>query len=173
MYKYVIKDLMAAGRYLPHTLVFAVVLLVVIVGINHKRREKGKVPVRVLPTTFFVAYGFLVLLMTFLSRSEVGYTGIDLRLFSSFGINRRNNAYIIENILLFVPFGFGGAWVGAARNVFLSLLLGAGISFFIESMQYATGRGVFQLDDIMTNTVGMVIGCVIFGVCNLLFRRRR
>ena len=172
MYSYVIKDLLSASRYLPHAIVFTAIVATLVWVINRKRRKGRKKPLPMVSTTFFVSYALLVLLITFLSREEGGNTGIYLKLFSSFGINNRNNAYIIENILLFVPLGVAGAWLGLAHSCFVSILLGAGFSFFIESLQYVTGRGVFQVDDILTNAVGMLIGCLLFKLCNTLFRRR-
>ncbi len=172
MFNYVIKDLVSACRYLPYAMVFTAIVAMLIWMINRRRRKGGKKPVAMVSTTFFVAYGLLVLLITFLSREEGGNTGMYLKLFSSFGINNRNNAYIIENILLFVPLGLAGAWLGVTRSCFVSVLFGVGYSFLIESLQYVTGRGVFQLDDILTNTVGMLLGCLLYKVCNLLFKRR-
>ena len=45
--------------------------------------------------------------------------------------------------------------------------MGVGVvsSLFIEIMQWLTKTGYFELDDIMTNTLGMLIGyliCVLF-----------
>ena len=31
---------------------------------------------------------------------------MDLELFSTWGINDRNNAFVVENVLLFIPYGF-------------------------------------------------------------------
>ena len=47
------------------------------------------------------------------------------------------------------------------------IMMGVGVvsSLFIEIMQWLTKTGYFELDDIMTNTLGMLIGyliCVLF-----------
>ena len=90
---------------------------------------------------------------------------MDLELFSTWGINDRNNAYVIENVLLFIPYGFLCGWnfIGA-RNLFRCAALGAVTSFGIEWMQLMTGRGYFQIDDILTNILGTVIGWIIFRI---------
>ena len=69
----------------------------------------------------------------------------------------RNN--FIGNILLFIPFGavfpliceWGRKWDKI-------LLLGLGMSIIVETVQMITGRGYFDFDDIMLNTIGTAIG---------------
>lgn len=173
MCKYVIKDLVAASVYLPHAIVMAMLVALIILWLNKKRISKGKKPLALVPVTLFVAYTLLVLLMTFLSREDNGASGMYLKLFSSWGINSRNNAYFIENILLFIPLGFFTSWaIRVARNCVCSLVWGLGFSLCIESLQYITGRGVFQVDDILTNGLGMLVGCILFGICNWVYTRR-
>lgn len=96
-------------------------------------------------------------------QGEREQTGMDLELFSTWGINDRNNAYVVENVLLFIPYGFLGAWTsGRLRRILLCGVFGFLTSVGIESLQLVTRRGFFQIDDILTNTLGTVIGCGIF-----------
>lgn len=69
---------------------------------------------------------------------------------------------IVGNIFVFSPFG----WLGLYFRKF-SQLIPATFSFLIiisliESLQYLTGRGVADIDDIFLNTVGMLIGFFLF-----------
>ncbi len=84
----------------------------------------------------------------------------------------RNNAFVVENILLFIPYGFACPWVfRRARNLFCCTLIGAVTSLGIESLQLLTRRGYFQIDDILTNTLGTILGFLIYwlwrGVCRI------
>ena len=45
-------------------------------------------------------------------------------------------------------------------------------SLGIELLQLATQRGFFQIDDILTNTLGAVVGYLFFGVISTLFRKK-
>ena len=97
---------------------------------------------------------------------------MDLELFSTWGINERNNAYVVENVLLFIPYGFVLAWADVRqRNFFCNLLTGALTSFAIEYMQLVTQRGYFQIDDILTNILGTILGFLCYwllhGICRL------
>ena len=38
------------------------------------------------------------------------------------------------------------------------LLVSLGLVLYIETMQYFTGRGIFDIDDIFGNTLGAMIG---------------
>lgn len=173
MFKYIIKDLMATCGYLPYGIGLVIIVGLITGGINRTRRRSNKPGVEVIPVTLLVAYGLTVLLITFLSREDRGSTGMYLELFSSWGINARNNAYFIENILLFVPLGFFYSWVVKAKGSCIAgLLLGLSFSFCIESLQLVTGRGVFQVDDILTNGLGMLAGTTLFHLCNWVYRRR-
>lgn len=61
------------------------------------------------------------------------------------------------NILWFVPFGFLlKRLTGMAAGKVI--LLGFGVSLFIETMQLVFGVGVFEIDDLLLNTFGVVLG---------------
>ena len=69
---------------------------------------------------------------------------------------------IFGNILIFVPFGFLGI-VFPKLNNFWSLILDFLFAIIIiESLQYFTRLGVFDIDDVILNTVGVAIGFWIY-----------
>ena len=120
-------------------------------------------------------YVAVLLVITYFSRESGTRGGLDLELFSTWGINKRNNAYVVENVLLFIPYGFVLAWADARqRNFFRNLFTGALTSLAIECMQLVTGRGFFQIDDILTNILGTILGFLchwlLHGICGL-FRK--
>ena len=54
-------------------------------------------------------------------------------------------------------------------------MCGFGFALFIEVVQLITGRGVFETDDIINNTIGAMIGYGLFSVvktdiCGSLFK---
>lgn len=160
MFKYLWKDMLDAVQYLPFGLVVGLqfaIILYIYYAIRRKRPDG--VGVRVL----YITYVAIVLCITLFSRESGSREGFDLELFSTWGINDRNNAYVIENILLFVPYGFISAWAFKwVSRLIPSVIFGACSSILIECVQYATKRGYFQIDDILTNLLGSVIGYFIF-----------
>ena len=64
------------------------------------------------------------------------------------------------NILWFAPFGLllrRITGITAAKTMLLGLLL----SLCIETMQFIFGTGVFEIDDLIPNTVGTLSGAVL------------
>jgi glycopeptide antibiotics resistance protein len=66
---------------------------------------------------------------------------------------------VLGNIAAFIPFGFlipqmRDARTGIARVALLSLALSA----LIEALKYASGRRIADVDDLLLNTLGGVVG---------------
>lgn len=111
----------------------------------------------------------LLLILTIFEREPGSRQGVSLVLFETFG-SARMNSFVIENVLLFIPFGcLAAGTVRPMRFLPLSAAAGAVCSLCIETVQLLTGRGFFQVDDILLNAIGMGVGCVCFG----LFRSRK
>lgn len=72
---------------------------------------------------------------------------------------------IFGNIIMFTPFGFLGI-VFPKLNDFKTLMINflSGI-IIIESLQYFTRLGVFDIDDIILNTIGVAIGFWVYRFC--------
>ena len=69
------------------------------------------------------------------------------------------HAMFIENIIMFILFGvFLPLLFKKFRNIFLCVLTGFICSCSIEVIQHITQTGYLQVDDVMTNTAGTLIG---------------
>lgn len=80
---------------------------------------------------------------------------------------------ILLNIAMFVPLGFLlPAVFAGARKWYKTLLLVAGVSLFIETVQYFIGRSS-DIDDLIMNTLGGILGYALFALLNLCFKNRR
>lgn len=165
MVQYIIKDMTEVCCYLPYGLaagLFTALLLSIVQDIRVRNNQK---PFSVAAYTGVLMYLTIMLMISFFSRESGSKEGIDMQLLSTWGINNRNKAFFVENIIFFVPYGFLLAWaVRPARRGITAAMLGAVTSLVIESMQLVTGRGVFQIDDIVTNTAGALAGCLLFGI---------
>lgn len=172
MIDYIFRDLAQAVRYLPYGLATGIPIALVVLWLtNRSRKRRRKPPVNWLPLMIFCIYLVVMLAITFLSRESGSSNGIDLKLFSTWGINKRNNAFVVENVLLFIPCGFLCSWnFEWAKKLWKCSLFGAAVSFGIEYLQLVTGRGFFQIDDILTNILGTVIGCLLFKAVSAFHR---
>lgn len=76
------------------------------------------------------------------------------------------------NIIAFIPFGMLLRWARNKNTTFVqALLYSLGFTLVIETVQYITKLGVFDIDDIIMNTLGGVIGYCIYYVTAKLIRR--
>lgn len=165
MFHYICKDLTNALRYLPFGIGAGVLCFSVLVIWNGVRGRRQKERISVVPRTLFFTYLAVIMAITFFSRESGSRQGLDLEFLSTWGINDRNNAYVIENILLFIPYGvLCPVAFRRLRKFWSSLLTGALTSLFVESLQLLTGRGYFQIDDILTNILGTAAGYLLYFV---------
>lgn len=98
----------------------------------------------------------------FLSRSGI-YRELNMHLFSSYkeAYNKMELSLfrnIILNIMLFVPLGFLlPIYTEKLKKLYRVVLIGFITTLIIEIVQYATGMGICEADDIFNNTLGTLI----------------
>ena len=117
------------------------VLLALIVWFNRKR-------IKPLPALYSI---FLILYITLLRRAS-GYDEsirLHLKLLPNAGVWAGN----LLNLILYVPLGWTMKQQGKKAVVIAFIL-----SVFCELMQYATGRGWADVNDVLLNTFGAAIG---------------
>lgn len=70
----------------------------------------------------------------------------------------------ILNIILFIPIGYLISSLIASKknNQMIAIFSGILFSLFIESMQYIFKRGIFDINDILNNTLGSIFGCLLY-----------
>jgi len=69
---------------------------------------------------------------------------------------------ILGNILMFAPFGFLGIIFQKLIDFKTLIINFLSAIILIESLQYFTRLGVFDIDDIILNTVGVAIGFSVY-----------
>lgn len=78
-------------------------------------------------------------------------------------------AMTIENILMFIPYGLLCPIIfDSLKKWYIAVPLGIACSITIEGIQFFTGRGYCQLEDLVMNTAGILIGYLIFKIINRL-----
>lgn len=78
---------------------------------------------------------------------------------------------LFGNILIFVPYGFFISMASSARGFFMTLFYSFGLSLCVEVFQLLTKVGSFDVDDLLLNTIGGVLGYIFFIICNMIRRR--
>lgn len=81
-------------------------------------------------------------------------------------------ANLIGNVAIFIPFGFFMPWASRFRSFFITLFYSFGYSLVVEAFQLITRVGSFDVDDLLLNTIGGIIGYILFVICNTIRRWR-
>lgn len=128
----------------------------------HGKKELTKV--QIISAFFLCCWGILVIGLTALSRGSnfTGSLNID---FLSGYISAWNNWSISElqlilfNMLMFVPLGFllPLLW-RKAEKLWVSLAISFAVTASLETFQFFTGTGIFELDDLFHNLIGSLFG---------------
>lgn len=84
-------------------------------------------------------------------------------------------ALALFNVLLFVPFGFFLAAERALRRgndggvVRMAAVCGFACSLLLETLQFVLRRGTCELDDLLHNTIGAVLGALLWKAAQALY----
>lgn len=79
----------------------------------------------------------------------------------------------IPNIMLFIPLGFFFPIVlKNKRKWYKTMLIAFGITFSVEFIQYFIGRSS-DIDDIITNLLGTIIGYAVFRLANNILEQKK
>ena len=116
---------------------------------------------------------YLVVLLritVFRSRSYPIEMSVNLSLFTDLIATYRENGLlmviylVVGNIVWFVPFGFFLPAIWQKLKSYHTIPLGFCLSLIIEISQLLTGKGMFEIDDLVLNTLGTAAGYLIYKI---------
>lgn len=126
----------------------------------------------------FIIYAVFIVWMTLLMREpRLTERVFEPKLFWAFrdwikGIRfaKEESMQYIQNVMFFIPFGFLFPWKKSWWIVVLSALAA---SVLIEIMQYIFNLGWCEVDDVISNTFGAMIGFGLFTTIEKIYRKYR
>ena len=77
---------------------------------------------------------------------------------------------IVDNVLIFIPFGVFSSMLGGAKSWIGRLAPSFFTSLALEVLQFVLAVGATDITDVMTNTLGGLIGMGVFCLFEKLFR---
>ena len=131
---------------------------------------------KALSISLLIPFMFLVFSETVLARKPAEIAQIELTPFwtlriESDSLRREVLSQVAANIIMFVPLGFLGAWY-AKRNAIIPVVCLSLFSASIEFLQFVLHIGTAEVDDVISNTAGAIIGaaiyCIYQRVCHLI-----
>ncbi len=149
-------------------------------------RNETKKKIRIIGWILFIIYILLLIYFLFLSEEygrkdfaqrDYQYNLVLFQEIRRFWVYRKRVGYLAAflnlagNVIGFLPFGFILPVIGKRmKNGFLVTVCGFCLSLFVESMQLIFKVGSFDVDDLLLNTLGTVLGYLAFSVCNRIRR---
>lgn len=148
------------------------------------RKQRNFSHILLLISTIILILFFTVVVRESLEIRHSGSRGVCLTPFGQvkelFTASNRSFYFwqIVLNILLFIPFGFMlscNLYIHHRQNkLWLSILQsGLFVSISVELLQYITSRGFTEIDDVINNTVGSMIGWLAYDRMLKAVKRKR
>ena len=158
------KDILKLTDMFPYFIIAAVLITCFIYTIFRWHKK-----LKFVLWCLFIFYIEALLWITFFSREPGSRRAIDMTFLYTWGYTAQEHAFFIENIILFVPFGFMMPCIFRMfRKMPVCVMGGFIFSVMIEVVQYITQRGYSQLDDVVTNT----LDCVGFDCRNYIYDKK-
>jgi glycopeptide antibiotics resistance protein len=170
---YILEDLKAAATYIPIGLAVAFLLIGLRFAMTGKgcRRSSG-FPRRLIVEYIFSVYIVTMLSVAFFSREPGSRDSLSLIPFSTWGNTVKAHAYVIENVLMYIPWGIFLPMIWErAKNMGICILAAFSSSLALEILQSVTKRGYGQTDDVLMNTLGALIGYGMWKCVRIVFDR--
>lgn len=157
-----------ALNYVPSLVywgIFAALIVGAAVVLSCKNvRQKG----RVIAGLLLVLYVILVYSNTVFFRPTGVMAGHNFKLFWSYEPFLKGEGPVsvdaILNVLMFLPVGVLYGAASRKSRAWKALLLGACISVSIEALQFFLHRGFSEIDDVLHNALGCLIGWLLYRV---------
>ncbi|SHK40793.1 VanZ family protein [Hespellia stercorisuis] len=162
--EYIIEDILDIAPYLPIGGFFGVTALVAVLSFQTDRGKERRIGYAI-GCGLFVAHFVVMMEVALLSREPGTRDSLDLVLFSTWGETMQSRAYVIENVIMFIPYGILLPIVtGWMKKPWRTVAAGFVVSVLIEAIQYVTKMGYCQLDDVVMNVAGTCLG---YGLCRI------
>lgn len=133
--------------------------------------KEFKIGLRYSVALLLIEYIFLVFCSTVIFRATGETRQYDFHPFWSYD----RPELLVENIMNVVVFISVGLLLGIAfkqMTWWKVLLIGCGISVTIEALQFFFMRGFSEVDDVMHNTLGCLLGYGIITILRIIFNTR-
>jgi len=149
---------------------FASLLMLLFLVIFRKMKLYQRVSASIL-----LPYMFLVFVCTIVERKIRTNSSINLvplwKLFSIIRSGKKKTwlwKEITLNIIMFIPFGTLVPLIFTDKKLKDILYMGIGTSCVIEVLQLIMKRGLCELDDVINNSIGVILGYVIYKTLQMM-----
>ena len=163
----ILKDLREIFLYIPKAILLGLVVAIMLIIINccccYLKKWTLMSAFQVMSAGTFISYIYIVLMISYFSRSPGSRNEVSLVLLETWKNSAQSRAYVIENIIMMIPFGLLlPIFFKPSRNFFCCIPLGFMFSVCLEYFQFLSKRGFMQADDVVMNVIGTLVGFLSF-----------
>lgn len=128
--------------------------------------------------TMFSVYLVILLLLTVVLRDKSETTTVCMTPLFLFTLAEKENTVyrsMLLNVLMFIPFGVLLPDTLKKKNFryLITVFIALFISMGVETLQYVFQVGRTEIDDVIFNTIGALIGCGIFRLAEKYCKKRQ
>lgn len=147
-------------------------------------KKENKRKIQIISWVFFIIYLVMMVYFLFFSEQMGRIPGDQYRYnLVPFAEIKRYLSYrnkiggfhvmlnLLGNVVCFIPFGFVIPILTKKQTALRMFLLGMSASVLVELLQLVSMLGTFDVDDIILNTFGVLIGYVLFVIGRGIVRR--
>lgn len=153
-----------------------------------RKKETFNIRREVILSTFIFYVILLVHLTVFREENRIGNVELSIRSLDQINLTPFVHTFkltegvtlfdyyynLYGNILWFIPMGFGTAYLMKKKPFFFkTLLIGFSVSFSIETMQFLFQTGIADIDDLIFNTSGTLVGLLLYIVIHWIYCKIR
>ena len=162
------------NRIIISVIVFAVFCIVTVILYKCRRFDKAQCIAAILLSMYIVT----MLYFTVVGRYSHGEYANQIYFFYSYRFLLEKFDYqsirqVVINLVMLVPVGFLLSVIIKGKGKYvIVLVLCLLLTVFIESMQLLTKCGSFEVDDIINNMIGAVIGMLIYALIHWITHQK-
>lgn len=162
-----------AQRIIISIMLLAALCVLFVLLFKHKKINV----IQLVDSLVFSAYVVFVLYYTVLGRYLQEEYTFQIYIYKSYkylieDFGPHSLRQVVMNIVMLIPFGFlMPSLINAKRKYLITLLSAMAFILFIESMQLIMQCGTFEVDDIINNLLGTVIGVLLYALAHSVYIR--
>ena len=155
----VLKDILKVLKYVPHALIGGCSVFAARQFIVKRSRRKGLLNEALI--LLLMSCIVLILFYTLYNRKVLNKPVFDSNWYGTWFDGPQGKAYLIENLIFFIPLGFLGGCLLPKKELWRCILFGFLFSLAIEALQYFWRLRLAEMSDLIMNTAGTVVGCLL------------
>lgn len=172
IFRLVLKDLRETFLYMPNAVILGLMVILLLEIVKrccyHFKRCTFMSAYQITAAGTFAFYIYIVLMLSYFSRAIGSRNEVSLIFLETWKSSAQSRAYVLENVMMMIPFGILlPVFFKPSRNFFCCIPLGFMFSVCLEYAQFLSKRGFMQIDDVVMNVIGTIVGFFAFVILEI------